>query len=142
MDDVSALDRDRLVSFKIVVRVPMGSIPKSVFLTGNCLALGNGKADGVQLTANADGTFSTEIEVPKGDLRFNVTQGTWKTAEANAEGGDRGSRQLSVTAAETVVIVVIAWKGGAVTRNRQFGDSLGKFLSPLLPNGDDTSPAP
>jgi predicted alpha/beta superfamily hydrolase len=104
---------------RLIVRVPTDTpADASVCIAGSLAAVGNWKADGVNLVRQPDGTFAGDIDLAAGEtLEYKITLGTWETVERRGDGGDRPNRVVTIAAgANAVEAVVERWAAGPQAR--------------------------
>lgn len=107
----------KLTPVKFVVRVPEGT-PKDqpLYLSGSMPPFPWEEA-GPPLTRQADGTYSTTLELMTGlTHEFKVTRGTWSTVECNADDTDIANRVITPKGDDVIEVQVAAWrdKGAAI----------------------------
>jgi outer membrane protein assembly factor BamB len=108
---VEDLDRERLVKVSLEVDVlPESTTPPDIYLACNALTSGGWKADGVKLTKGVDGKYFAELSLPRGDLRFKLTQGTWESVECRADGRDISDRRIRISGPTKIKASVERWK--------------------------------
>jgi hypothetical protein len=88
IEGAEKLEQTRKVEIQFEVTVPENT-PEgaSVYLTSNATSLGKWQPDSVKLTRTAAGTYSVALDVPRGDLQYKFTCGTWDTSEVRATAG-------------------------------------------------------
>jgi hypothetical protein len=107
------LKKDRFVELTLDVTLPSETQKDaSVYVTGNAVALGSWKTDALLLTRADDGRYRTKIQVPKGNLQFKFTCGTWESSEVRADGRSTSNRRHRMTQSVTLNATVQAWKSG------------------------------
>jgi alpha-glucosidase len=57
-----------------------------------------------------NGQFYIDIKLPAGNYEYKITRGSWTAVECQANGTDKGNRQLKVTGDESMIITIEAWK--------------------------------
>jgi predicted alpha/beta superfamily hydrolase len=94
----------------VVIHAP-SSTPKtdSLYLAGSLPSVGGWKADGVKLTHQDNGTYTSDIDLTAGKtLEFKITRGSWASVEKYADGSDRPNRQVTVDATTKQIDVTVA----------------------------------
>src|SRR6476469_8700877 len=83
---VAAAQEDVKITFK--VKVPAGTAADAkLYLAGDAKALGEWKADGLEMKKGEDGIYSVVASLPKDkQIEYKVTRGSWETVEKNADG--------------------------------------------------------
>ena len=71
----------------------------------------NAKADGYQMTAAGNGTYTLELSLTKGDHELKVTDGTW----TNSWGEGGGNLKFSVAEDNGAILVTFNFADGSVT---------------------------
>ena len=102
-------------NISVLVRVPADTPEDAlVFLAGSLPGVGNWRADGVQLTRAADGSYTGELAIAEGQpLVYKFTRGSWDTVETNADGSDRANRVTPADALPPAITATVArWAGG------------------------------
>jgi predicted alpha/beta superfamily hydrolase len=106
----------------VVVHIPTDT-PKtdSIYLAGSLPSVGSWKPDGLKLTRQDDGTYTTDVELPTGQaLEFKITRGSWTTVEKNADGSDRPNRQVAINVAtKQIDATVERWASDALNRTAE-----------------------
>ena len=109
-----AADREelqRLVEVEFHVRVPESvNSQDHVVVVGNCSALGDWNGDGLKLQKGVDGRWHGTARVPKGDLQFKVTGGTWDRVETREDGRSISNRRIRIRQSQRIEISVAAFQ--------------------------------
>lgn len=131
---------------EFVVRVPEFTPPwQRVFLSGDGPAFGNWSPQAVELYRWDDGAYHAHLNnLPDGaHLRYLLSVGRWRDAEADEAGHERPPRDLTVAAGTFVEAHVRGWGRNNL---HYFADFESKFLprartvSVYLPPGYDLEP--
>ncbi|GAB4110234.1 MAG: hypothetical protein Kow00105_18970 [Phycisphaeraceae bacterium] len=78
--------------------------------SGNVKELGAWRAEGLELKKQADGRYSTTVQLPAGTLiEYKVTRGSWNTVERGPDGAEMENRKLTPTKTQSVNIQVATW---------------------------------
>ncbi len=89
--------------------------PKTVYISGDCEALGDWKADVVPLDRQDDGSWTKTFPFNEGDdIEFKITRGDWALEAVNADGSIPANTKLRVTGDKTVHVHVAKWRDEAV----------------------------
>ncbi len=107
---------------EIVVHVPDPHSWDSVFLSGDCEALGQWSSIGARCTRFSDGTHRLTIPVHgEGErVRFLATRGHWRDAEVGEEGLEIPPREIELRSRERVEHVVAGWGRSSVKYHIDF----------------------
>lgn len=101
---------DRLVAVVLDVVVPDNTDPKAtIYLAGNASAVGSWNPAGVLLKRGDDGHYRGQLSIPRGQLEFKITQGTWDTAEAREDGRIASNRRRLIKQPVTISVQVAGW---------------------------------
>jgi outer membrane protein assembly factor BamB len=113
-DLVKQSSSQRYVQVVFCVHVPSekgDDVPAlPVYITGNATELGNWRPDGLQLTRAADGSYRGVAWIPKGDLQFKATRGSWDREEVRADLRALSNRRQRIDDMRTIEFTVNAWK--------------------------------
>jgi outer membrane protein assembly factor BamB len=106
--------RNRYVELTFDVTVPSDTpIDTSIYVTGNAVAMGAWKSDGILLERLDDVHYRTRVQVPRGNLQYKLAMirpdGT-KSMEARADGRSTSNRRHRVTQPTTLSATVATWK--------------------------------
>jgi predicted alpha/beta superfamily hydrolase len=127
-----------------VIVQPPDNTPEGdrLFLAGDTAALGHWSPDGLALERRPDGRYGAQIVLPPDtQLRYLVTRGTWRTAEAAAPGEERQPRPL--TAEAPTEITVTAWGRESIRYHPDFPSAIlsnRRTLTVYLPPGYGREP--
>lgn len=100
---------------EFIVHVPAETpADAKVFVAGSVPKLGNWRPDGLPLTRQPNGTYTTEVDLESGQsIEFKITRGTWATVEKNADGSDRPNRTATISVTTPKLEVTVArWANG------------------------------
>lgn len=103
------------------VRVP-ASTPDGagIWISGGMSALGSWNGRGLLLERREEGWYAGTVgAAPETFLEYKATRGGWETVEKSKEGREIPNRSLVVTAAETLTVLVEAWRDQVVEKPRE-----------------------
>jgi hypothetical protein len=104
-------EAERLVRVAFEVTVPESTpLDAQIYIAGNADGLGNWQPDQFQLVHESHGKYRGIATVPRGDLQFKVTLGSWESSEVRADQRSISNRRLRVMDSTTLAIEVQAWK--------------------------------
>jgi predicted alpha/beta superfamily hydrolase len=134
---------DLMVEF--VIRLPDGSPEwEPAYLTGSIPALGNWKANAIQLDRWGDGTYRKKLDIPWYQTsQFLVTRGNWRWAEVDQNSREILPHSVHPTNHLTVESRVYGWGRSPVRYHHDFESKnlvRKRSLIVYLPSGYDLFP--
>ena len=130
---------------EFVVRVPDFTPPwQRVFLAGDGPVFGHWSSQAVELFRWDDGAYHAHLQLPDGArLRYLLSVGRWRDAEADAEGRELPPRQLTVSGNAWVEAHVRSWGRNSLRYHTDF-ESMhlprARTVTVYLPPGYDLEP--
>lgn len=153
----AALAAEGTVPVTFRVTPPAATPPgAALWISGNVPELGAWNGAGVRLAPQGGGGHAATVRLAPGTrLEFKVTRGGWDTVEKGPGGEELANRTHTVAGAETLAVVVAAWRSDAspgrsrpATRTgdiRSLGTVASRHVAPRevlvwLPPGYDAEP--
>jgi len=100
----------RQLTFEIMTEPPL-PIGEQVFITGNCIGLGEWDPMALPLTRIQDRVWTGTTVIPaKQRIEYKITRGSWKSEETLADGTAPGNRAIDPGNDHKVKHVVKQWK--------------------------------
>lgn len=104
------LRTEREVRVTFLVEPPKDTPPTAaIYITGNAHGLGNWQPKGVLMRRRQDGVYRGSVLVPKGDLQFKCTQGSWELEEKRADGRSISNRRRRIVGPCEIRFSIAAW---------------------------------